>query len=155
MEDLSHITPLLDNIRGVSGLVRELVSVMGDRKGSAELRKINAMILDAQQFALSAQHEQFELRQKMLALQEEIKALREFGEEKKKYELRDIVGEAFVYALVENSGLPPHWLCSKCFEQGQKSIVQLCERYRHHNIWKCYCCSSEIRVPVGTVPSRD
>lgn len=155
MDDLSNIAPLLQNISGASALVRELVGVMGDRKGSAELREINAKILDAQQFALEAQQEQFELRQKILALQNEIGALREFGEEKKNYELRDIAGEAFVYGPVANSDLLPHWLCSKCFEQDAKSILQLSGRYRHHNIWKCYGCSSEIRVPVGTVPSRD
>ena len=117
MDDGTSIADLIDNCRAAVGLGRELFKLSNDDKFSTKVSDLNERLLDAQQFAVQAKVEQFQLVERVSELQSELVALKRFREEKKNYKLKNIGRTAYVYAYgpLTNPSGPCHWLCVTCF----------------------------------------
>lgn len=156
--DPTNIELFLESAKSASVIARELVGLVGDRNVSAKMSEINTKILEAQSFALSAQADQFTLSKKIYCLEEELKRIRGFEKQKERYEFQNVGDVAFVYSYksAPDTSEPAHWLCSLCWDQNRKSVLQFYTpdigRSRGRDIWKCHVCNSEFRVPGGTCP---
>lgn len=155
MVDLNSIELFLGSLRSASTISRELLGLVKSKDISEKIGEMNAKILDAQQFALSAQSDQFSLSKRISDLEDELIRLKHFRREKENYQLQALEKTAFAYAHKNpvDSGKPPHWLCSTCFDQDRKSYLQYyANDIRRLAIWKCYVCKSEIRVSTNISP---
>jgi hypothetical protein len=116
----------------------------------------NAAIIELQEEILSAQQAQSALAEQVRNLEKEAVDLKTWHQdEKKKYYLKSVARGSFAYARKEGMEPPepPHWLCTKCYENGKKSILQ----YHHANysdhIYRCSICGEEIRVDSSVSPT--
>ena len=61
----------------------------------------------------------------MRDLEKEIARVKAWDEQKQRYELISPWQGAVTYALkkARSNSEPPHWICTKCYEDGRKSIL--------------------------------
>ena len=157
MVDASSIELFLESIKSASTISRELIGLVRGGAASDKIGEMNAKILEAQQFALATQSDQFSLSKRIGDLEKELVDLKDFRREKQNYELQALGKTAFAYVYKPpvDSTEPVHWLCSRCCDQDRKSVLQ----FRgtdvidaQWDIWKCHLCESELRVLCGSHP---
>ena len=117
----------------------------------AKIAELQGAILSAQSSALSANANQAAMVQEIRALKEEIARVKAWDTQKQHYQLYSIwEGGAVVYALKKSmsNSEPPHWICTKCYEDGRKSILNQKQR-TDKNFWMLVCpaCNSQIHSP--------
>ncbi len=158
MVDASSIEMFLESLNAARNISRELLKLVRSGPARDKASEMDAEIIAANGFALTAQTHQFSLLKKVSELEEELSRLKDFRREKENYELKNIGDTAFVYAYkpTMESTKPIHWLCSACCDQDRKSILQSGARYTGRggwsDIWKCPTCKAEFRVPTDTRP---
>ena len=82
--------------------------------------------MDAQALTLEAQGEQSRLLARITELEKEVKRADDWVKERQRYELIHLE-DRVVYGLREKSKQedePIHYLCTNCYEDGVKSILQ-------------------------------
>jgi hypothetical protein len=122
--------------------------------------ELQAQILTAQSSALAAQSDQFALLEKVRSLEQQITDLEAWDREKKRYELKAIDSGSFAYVLKPDASNsePPHWLCTTCYQNGKKSILQVLVSPMHsmaNRVWTCPVCSTRIQPPWHLNPAGD
>jgi hypothetical protein len=109
----------------------------------------NGAVIELQEQILAAQEQQSTLIDRIHTLEEEVAHLKAWDGEKKRYELKDVYsGGAIVYSLKpeERDGEPPHWLCTNCYQQHQKSILQRAEHSGATWAFRCPRCHSAVHA---------
>ena len=116
------------------------------------------VILAAQSDALAAQSDQFSMLERVRDLETEIARFKAWDSEKEKYELKDIWYGAFAYTRKEDAEPrePPHWLCTKCYNDGKKSILLHTDIISSpsNKLWMCPNCKAKIAVAYSILPSN-
>ena len=89
--------------------------------------------------------------EKIRSLKKEIDDIKAWETQKQRYKLTSIwEGGNLVYALKESmsDSEPPHWICTKCYEDGRKSILNQKQR-TDKRFWMLVCpiCNSQIHSP--------
>lgn len=119
---------------------------------------LQGQILAAQGSALDAQAEHLDLKNKLAELEQLLRQLRYWEEEKLRYSLSEVSPGVFVRAVKDEfrDGDPLHWLCCNCFDRGEKAILQFAFEGNSARVYKCHRCESEIAVNSNRVlpPSR-
>jgi DNA-directed RNA polymerase subunit RPC12/RpoP len=107
--------------------------------------ELQSAILGAQTSALAAQSEQATMIQRVRDLEEEVRNVKAWEEAKQRYSLYEPTAGSFVYALKENSGSPEpsHWICTNCYENNKRSILQL-KSIGKVDQYVCPHCYSEV-----------
>ena len=119
LQALASLTKTAEQHGASEEFTRELNSAVINMQGA---------VLDAQSMTLEAQGEQARLLARVKELEEETKRIEYWEKDKARYELTDRVGNK-VYQLREGSrqeGEPVHFLCPTCYENGVKSLLQVC-----------------------------
>ena len=82
----------------------------------------------------------------ILYLRRKIKTLTDWESQMVNYNLTEIAEGAFVYAFnqPETTRLPTHWLCVRCFDEKQKSVLQRTELTGQGTIYHCSKCNSNV-----------
>jgi len=113
---------------------------------------LQSAILSAQSDALAAQSEQSSMIQRVRDLEEEIARIKAWEEEKKRYQMvNPWQGATFlVYALKESrkGTEPPHWICTKCYDDGRRTILQPSLDKVGYWLLVCPTCHAEINSGV-------
>lgn len=123
------------------------LKTMTEVQGKAiELQQI---ILSAQSSALSAQSEHFSLLEKIRHLEKEIAQVKAWETEKQRYKLSSPWEGALTYSLKESmaNGEPAHWICTSCYEDGRKSILNPIKSKDTWYLLVCPVCNSQIQSP--------
>jgi hypothetical protein len=112
--------------------------------------ELQSAILSAQSSALSANADQMAMVEEIRTLKEEIARIRAWEAEKQRYKLDSPWDGAVAYALKKSMGNsePPHWICTSCYENGRKSILN---QIRDKDSWytiTCPVCKSQFQSPV-------
>ena len=162
--DLASIGAMLTSLKSVSDIVKDWWKGGKSVQVSMDtIRDLNSAVLDAQDHAMTARQNQYELIQRNETLEKEIKTLRDWSEERENYELVSAsTYGALVYAPKASSNVPgaEHWLCQHCFENAKKSMLQFVTHLIDPHdgafmaAWKCSVCPGEIRVQPHTTPSE-
>ncbi len=110
------------------------------------LSEANDLILSAQNSALESKSAQLAMADTIRELEKEIIRIKAWNDQKPRYKLVAIVSGAACYALkVEYRGTePPHWICTNCFEEGRKSILNPRRNRDQEYSYVCPKCGSEI-----------
>lgn len=111
--------------------------------------ELGQIIVNAQSATFSAQAAQSAMAEEIRALKEEIKRVKAWSKQKKRYKLASPWSGAVVYALKESmaSGEPPHWICTCCYENGRKSIFNQIQNKERWFLLVCPVCESQIQSP--------
>ena len=108
--------------------------------------ELGQVIVAAQSATLSAYADQAAMIEEVRALKEEIVRVKAWETQKQRYKLTPLWdGPVVVYALKESmsEGEPPHWICTKCYEDGKRMILQPKSKDTYA-LLVCPTCKAEI-----------
>ncbi len=116
---------------------------------TAKAIELQQVILSAQSDALAAQSAQFSLIERIRDLEDELTEMKAWETEKQRYKLITPWTGSLTYGLKESmkGAEPPHYLCTNCYEDGRKSILNHNGNSTRWTSYVCPVCTSEI--PTG------
>lgn len=112
--------------------------------------ELGQIIVAAQSATLSAYADQAAMIEEVRALKDEIMRVKAWEAQKQRYKLTSMWEDGGVaYALRESmaNGEPPHLICTKCYEDGRKSILNPLSGSNGFVVFGCPICKSQI--PTG------
>lgn len=110
-----------------SNIIKSLFELKIDDSLREKLSVLNNEIVTMYESNSSFREQVQSLQAEKDNLTKEIAKFDTWEEQKKRYKLYSILGSVFVYAITEASsnGEPPHWLCTKCFEERKRSFLNI------------------------------
>ena len=111
--------------------------------------ELGQIIVAAQAATFSAQSAQSSMVEEIRALKEEIASVKAWETQKQRYKLANPWDGAVVYSLKESmaNGEPAHWICTSCYEDGRKSILNQIKTKDNWFLLVCPVCNSQIQSP--------
>ena len=119
----------------------------------------NAAVIELQEKIFAAHVQQTTLVERVRELEEQMAHFEAWDAEKQKYELKQVYSGAFAYVLKPKAGggEPPHWLCTTCYQNNKKAILQAQGRApdKTFEIYGCPQCKSTMRVHYNVRPGKE
>jgi hypothetical protein len=155
MPDMSFAAGLLSSFSAAQNIAKALLELRTISEVQGKVVELQSVIMAAQSSALAGQAEQSALIQRVADLEKELAAVKAWEAEKQRYELKALEPGVFAYALKrEASGSePPHWICSRCYHEGTKSLLQNEGDQWGSTKYLCHSCKSSISVKSSNQPS--
>ncbi len=143
----SEIGAALTSLAAVSDMAKALVGIHDAGVIRSKVIELQGEIISAQSSALAAQAAQSALLDRIRCLEQEVADLKEWNAEKQKYQLTEVGPGVLAFTLKPDSGStePAHSLCSNCYHDGHKAILQADKR-SSADILRCLRCNAEIVV---------
>ena len=154
MPDISALSALISIFSAAQSIAKGFLDLKTLADVQSKVIELQSVILSAQTSALAAQAEHASLAKKVEELERELASLREWDRERNRYALKQLERGVFVYELSPSDpkGEPIHWLCSNCFSQGYKSILQYVGDYYGSAKHSCPRCKTDISVSSERPP---
>ena len=147
MDESNVFEMVVDGVKNVSTLAGKIVDLA---KGNSEIEDKAHTLADLTRTILGNSIAMIQLeshlREKARTLEEKLREMENWEEEKERYELRNTGAHyAFAYVLKESSQTPDtvYWLCTTCFEKRKKRILQP-EITRTGRVLRCSECNLTI-----------
>jgi hypothetical protein len=131
------------------GIFKSMMDMAKGLKDANDATIRNSAVIELQEKILAAQSAQAMLVQRVGDLEKEVAGLKDWKTEKEKYQLTEISPGIFAYVIKSamQNGEPVHCLCSNCYQQGKKSILNA--TYQNmSNALHCHLCSALFSVNV-------
>jgi hypothetical protein len=158
MVDTSAFPELRGSLRSLAEITRAMKDFHDADLMQAKIFELTQEISTAQTWASEAQAAQSELLDRVRQLEDEKAKLEAWSTEKQRYELTSLAEGVTAYVLkpgTEN-GEPVHRLCTNCYAEGRKSILQTETRYPGRcEVMVCNRCGSELYVSGGREPQHN
>ena len=162
MVGITEITAGLGSLKAAKDIVQGLNAAATEVTVNDVKIQLQGFILEAQQGLFAAQQNEAALAARINELEQETMRLKDWSAEREKYELKPIDTGSFAY--MPKTGMddsqPPHWLCTECFENGHKSILQFQKQYNNagsggaKSDYKCNKCKATLAVFYRRHPDR-
>ena len=155
MVDMAAIAGAASSLKAAVDIGKLAIGLRDAEMMRAKIIEMQGEISSALASAIAAQTDQMTMLQRVNDLEKEVANLKAWNTEKDNYELTTIARGATAYMLKPDvrDSKPPHWLCTQCFEDRRRSILQLVNEIGGHWIYNCPGCSSKISVPSRISPS--
>ena len=137
------------------GVLNSTLDMAKGLKNISDATIRNAAIIELQEKIVAAYSAHAALIQHVTSLEEKMTHMETWNAEKQRYSLTDYGGGTFAYMLKpeESRGEPPHRICTKCYGDGKKSILQ---GYGSSNAQDhCICPECKQRYSFGVHQQRD
>jgi hypothetical protein len=108
--------------------------------------ELQGIILEALEKGIEAREAHSAQLDQVRALEAEVAALKAWGGDKQKYELKPNFGGAVVYMLKPDARgtEPAHWLCPQCFANSKKGFLLPKDHEGGiHRIYRCSDCKTD------------
>lgn len=146
--DIGTITATISGLKTTGDIINSILKAKTSDAINAAVRDANSHLLAIQGDMLSSQSEQLAMVEEIRNLKEKIANLEAWYTEKNRYQLEDLWGTGVVaYALKESmsKGEPPHYLCTNCYEEGKKRILNMqTNRKNGRKMLVCPHCNTEF-----------
>ena len=152
--DFALIQGAVSGLKTASDIAKGLLDLKTLAEVQGKVIELQSAILSAQSSALSATSEQAGMAEEIRALKTQIASLQRWDEERQRYKLVRPFDATTVYALKPSfaNGDPAHWLCTTCYENGRKSILNPRTNSNHWATLVCATCKAEIASPWRNAP---
>lgn len=147
--DMSLIQGTITGLKTASDIAKGFLELKSITDVQAKVIDLQSAILSAQSSALAANSDQAAMVEKIRALKEEVARVKAWEAQKQRYQLTQFRnGPGVVYALKESmsNAEPPHWICTKCYEEGKRMILQPATNNGFIHI---VCPSCKFDIPTG------
>jgi len=152
MPDLSAIGAALASFNTLKNIAQTMIGLHDTKALQAKVIEFNNAIIDAQTKIFLVNEERSALLERVSDLEKEVADLEAWEATKQRYELKATSGGGFAWFLKADAqgSEPPHKICTNCYEQRKRSILQLKPRgpvESQMGGWpKLYCpaCKSEF-----------
>ncbi|MGB3645712.1 MAG: hypothetical protein WBG88_02620 [Mesorhizobium sp.] len=155
---VAELAAVLGSIKTAADMVKGLLDVRDAAMVREKVIALQSIILDAQNSAIAANERETKLLDSIRSLEQEVARLKAWDAEKAGYRLHDVGvgGFAYVSQVDANAATPQHWLCVKCFDRGEKSLLQVQGKSpdKRSNYYECQTCHSKIVVPWSRNPTN-
>jgi DNA-directed RNA polymerase subunit RPC12/RpoP len=138
-----EITAALASLKSVSDLVKLALELKIDSAVTEKAIESQSAIISIQSVLLALQSEHQALLKEKAELEQLITQANDWKDEFKKYDLEQVEPGIFVYEPKQG---PVYWLCSRCFEDRRKSILNRTGNDSKGIIYLCFNCQNSIRV---------
>ena len=147
---LLEITQALTSLKSIGDLTSLILKTTVDSTVTQKAIELHSAIISLQTAMLSIQTQNQELLTENDQLKKELMAVKNWETEATKYHLAQIYPGTFVYAIKpdELSAQPSHWLCAKCYEGKQKSILQRGTSSGSGRNYHCFTCKTSVIGPA-------
>lgn len=139
--ELLAIQAALTSLKAATDISKSILDFKAGAEIQGKVIELQTALMDAQAAAISATAVQFELREKINTLEGELRAVSDWGDQECRYSLVcPWDGPAQVYALKRSAsaGEEPHFLCSHCFLDRKRVILNP----RKRSSWVIMVCPS-------------
>lgn len=148
MVDMMAIQGLISGLQTATDITKALYQLKASADVQAKVVELQSAILSAQASALTANAEQFAMIQRVRDLEEEVRRVKAWEEQKQRYKLVYPWEDSMttVYALKESckGAEAPHWICAKCYDDGRRTVLQPKESARRgFLLLVCATCKAE------------
>src|SRR6266481_191250 len=154
--DMGSIAAALGGLKTAGEIAKALLQLKSDVERQGKVIELQSVILAAQTSAIAAQSDQYSMLEEVRALKEEVARVKAWETTKERYELAEVAPQILVYVLKPNSQPPepPHWICTKCYEDQKRSIIQVKSKGSSTIWYICFECKSEFHIttPGGGTP---
>lgn len=109
----------------------------------------NGAIIDLQEKIRDAQQTQSALVERVRDLEAQAARLKTWEVEKQRYQLAEVAPRQYAYVLrpEEKDCEPPHWICPRCYEHEEKSVLQGFKSATFG--WSHNCPVCELKIIAG------
>ena len=145
--DFASIATATSSIKAAVDIAKTLVEVKSFADFETMASELRERIVAAQVATLEAQSEQSAMIQRISDLEKEIARLETWSAERQRYELINLWNSGVVaYGLKKSmsNSEPPHYICTNCYDDGRKSILQPQKRNGGRLMLLCPRCKSEF-----------
>ena len=154
--DLTLIQGTISGLKLAGDIAKGFLELKSLTDVQGKVIELQSAILSAQGSALAANADQAAMVQEVRNLKEDIARIKAWEEQKQRYKLASPWQGCVVYALKQQcSGTePPHWICTKCYEDGRKSILNPIKG----DGWYRFCCpvcKSEVQSPYRSAAQAE
>jgi Zn finger protein HypA/HybF involved in hydrogenase expression len=144
----------LKSARNITKSLLDLKAISEVQVNQAKVIELQAAILSAQDSAFAANAHQTAMIKEIRDLKEEIARIKAWEEEKQRYKLVYAWAGTMLYALKKecSTSEKPHWICTNCYEDGRKSILNPQIKARCLML-VCPRCKAEFHSPYHRMDS--
>ena len=154
--DMSLIQGTITGLKTVSDIAKGFLELKNLSEVQGKVIELQTVILNTQSSAMAANSAQFAAVDEIRALKEEVMRVKAWETQKQRYKLHTPWEGSVIYALKESmsNSEPPHWICTSCYENGKKSILNQIQGKDGWYMVTCPVCKSQIQSPWrGPSPS--
>jgi len=142
----AEITAALSGIKTVGELTALILKTKVDSTVTEKAIESQGAIIALQNTMLTLQTEYQSLLQEKDRLEKLLIDMDQWETEAQKYQLTKVGNGAFVYALKADQAdsAPEHWLCTTCYQQNRKSILQMAGKTLGRWYYECPKCQTRV-----------
>ena len=148
--DMTLIQGTISGLKTASDIAKSFLELKSIADVQGKVIELQSAILSAQSSALSANADQAAMVEEIRTLKKEITDIKAWEEQKQRYKLVNPWEGAIsvVYSLKESrkNSEPAHWICTKCYDDGRRTILQPRENKDGFVLLVCPTCKSEIHT---------
>jgi hypothetical protein len=154
MPDISAISAAISALNGAKDMAKAMIGLRDAQVLQPKIIELNQQLLEAQSSVFAVNQERATLIERISQLEKDLVRLKAWETEKQRYQLADIGDGTFAYALKESmsGGEPPHYICTNCYEQAKKSILNSTRLPGGGNLLTCASCSAKLIIRHGYTP---
>ena len=134
-------------IKAATDITQSMLTLKTDAAVTTKVVELNGVLLGLQSQLNTAHAEHSTLTSRIRDLEAEIAHFKRWEQEKERYQLHQFPTGTLAYLIkpeVQGSE-PAHYICSACYQNGIKSLLQACED-GWFKAFKCHPCGSVIRT---------
>ena len=152
MADMALIQGAISGLNTAASIAKGFLQLHTIAEVQGKVIELQTAILAAQSSAFAAQSQQAAMAEEIRALKEEVARVKAWEAQKQRYKLQSPWQGATVYALKESmsNGEPAHWICTHCYEDGRRSILQYGYKKEAGSAYRCASCNSTVYHPAFT-----
>ena len=148
--DIGSVAAAVNHLKSAGDIVAGLINLKSTSEVQSKAIELNQKLIAAQHeiFAANAEHSKLIVRAN--ELEQEIAKLNEWNERKKRYKLVNPWegNPALVYSVREScrDTEAAHWICTKCFDDNRRSILQPKKGSNGFILLACATCKAEVET---------
>lgn len=147
MFDIATLSAALGSAQAAGTIIKSMVGIKASVDINSKAIELQSIIISLQADIGNAIASQMQLAQKNQQLEDQLSAIEDFRSDAKRYKLFEAWRGSMVYALKESmsNGEPPHYLCTRCYQANQKSILNGApDGEKGWTYYKCPICKSSL-----------
>ena len=153
--DMASIQAAMTSLGIAADLTKNFVDIKSTTEAQSKVMEIQGALLEAQSSAFKAMTDLQELHEENKQLKEALAGFSQWGDEKQRYALvNPWYGPAQAYALKKScsDGEPPHLLCTNCFHNSKRVILNPTKK-DGWKVFNCPVCKASISTGYREVGS--
>lgn len=146
---IAEISSLISSSKAAYDIAKGVNALKSEVDRNEAISIILKVLLSVQSDALSVQSKTHELAIEKHNLTKKLMEFEKWSETEQQYELKEVIRGVFVYSYKKENEIsqPMHWLCTNCWKDKVKSILQ---RTASDDTYTCPKCKTEINLSMDT-----